>query len=73
VQLTAHNCPLQAGTLTEAFQRTVAKYPDEIAIRTIGGGVELRWDVSAHAPTPKVKRRIVNERYGDVINGLYSD
>jgi long-subunit acyl-CoA synthetase (AMP-forming) len=24
-------------------------------------------------PTAKVKRRIVNERYGDVINGLYSD
>ncbi|MCG7632828.1 AMP-binding protein [Gordonia McavH-238-E] len=38
------NTPLQAGTLPEAFQRTVATYPDQIAIRTIGGGVELTWD-----------------------------
>lgn len=37
--------PLQASTLPEAFQRTVATYPDKIAIRTIGGGAELTWGV----------------------------
>ena len=40
---TADGPPLQANTLPEAFQRAVATYPDKIAIRTIGGGVELTW------------------------------
>lgn len=40
---TAHGNPLGARTLPEAFQRTVAVYPDKPAIRTIGGSVELTW------------------------------
>lgn len=39
----AHKTPLQAGTMAEAFQRTVATYPDRVALRTIGGEVELTW------------------------------
>jgi long-subunit acyl-CoA synthetase (AMP-forming) len=35
--------PLGAVTLPKAFQRTVAAYPDKVAIRTIGGGTELTW------------------------------
>lgn len=35
--------PLAASTLPEAFQRTVAAFPDRIGIRTMGGGVELTW------------------------------
>ncbi|MEV6985408.1 long-chain fatty acid--CoA ligase [Sphaerisporangium sp. NPDC051017] len=35
--------PIEASTLAEAFQRTVMKYPDKAALRTIGGGVELTW------------------------------
>jgi long-chain acyl-CoA synthetase len=41
--LTAHGEPVAARTLPEAFQRTVATYPDKAAIRTIGGAVELTW------------------------------
>lgn len=35
--------PLAARTLPEAFQRTVVAYPDQVAIRTIGGSIELTW------------------------------
>ncbi len=35
--------PVEALTLPEAFQRTVAAYPDKPALRTIGGGTELTW------------------------------
>ena len=35
--------PIKASTLAEAFQRTVGIYPDKVALRTIGGGVELTW------------------------------
>lgn len=39
----AQTTPLQASTLAEAFQRTVATYPHKVAIRTIGGDVEMTW------------------------------
>lgn len=39
----AHSTPLQASTLAEAFQRTVATYPHNVAIRTIGGDMEMTW------------------------------
>jgi long-chain acyl-CoA synthetase len=32
-----------ATTLCEAFQLTAAEYPDQLALRTPGGGVELTW------------------------------
>ncbi|MEU2005095.1 AMP-dependent synthetase/ligase [Rhodococcus sp. NPDC019627] len=42
-ECTAVGEPLEALTLAAAFQRTVAKYPSKIALRTIGGEVELTW------------------------------
>lgn len=41
--LTVTGAPVHARTLAEAFQRTVAFYPDKPAVRTIGGGTELTW------------------------------
>jgi long-chain acyl-CoA synthetase len=42
-RLTGQHGPVEASTLAEAFQRTVASYPDKPALRTIGGGTELTW------------------------------
>jgi long-subunit acyl-CoA synthetase (AMP-forming) len=42
-QSTGDGRPIDALTLPEAFQRTVASYPDRVAYRTIGGDVELTW------------------------------
>ncbi|MCW3014315.1 MAG: long-chain-fatty-acid--CoA ligase [Solirubrobacterales bacterium] len=33
----------QATTLCELFQSTVARFPDTIAVRTVGGATELTW------------------------------
>lgn len=35
--------PIQADTLPAAFQRTVARYPDRIALRTADGSTALTW------------------------------
>jgi long-subunit acyl-CoA synthetase (AMP-forming) len=35
--------PLAVRTLCEAFQQTVAADPDAIALRTLGGGVQITW------------------------------
>ncbi|KAA9160510.1 long-chain fatty acid--CoA ligase [Amycolatopsis acidicola] len=35
--------PIEAATLAEAFQRTVATYPEKPALRTVGGATELTW------------------------------
>ncbi|HWJ07783.1 MAG TPA: long-chain fatty acid--CoA ligase [Nocardioides sp.] len=35
--------PLSAGTVPEAFQRTVAQYGDKVALRNIDGSVSLTW------------------------------
>ena len=34
---------LQAATVCEAFQATAALDPDAVALRTVGGGVEVSW------------------------------
>ena len=34
---------LDEPTLCAAFQRTAASFPDQIALRTVGGGVEVTW------------------------------
>ena len=31
------------ATMCEAFQATVARYPDELALRTAGGAVAITW------------------------------
>ena len=31
------------ATMCEAFQATVARYPDELALRTVGGAVTITW------------------------------
>lgn len=33
----------QPATMCEAFQETVRRYPDEVALRTVGGAVTLTW------------------------------
>src|SRR5215510_3715442 len=38
--MTEHDCP---ATLCEAFQATVARYPQQVALRTPGGAVTLTW------------------------------
>jgi len=35
--------PLDAATVPEAFQRTVAQYGDKLALRTIDGSLKLTW------------------------------
>jgi long-subunit acyl-CoA synthetase (AMP-forming) len=35
--------PLQASTVCEAFQLTAARRPEEVALRTLGGEVQLTW------------------------------
>lgn len=40
---TATERPIDASTLPEAFQRTVARHAEQIAYRTIGGEQELTW------------------------------
>jgi long-subunit acyl-CoA synthetase (AMP-forming) len=35
--------PLDAGTVAEAFQRTVARYPDKTAIQTLDGSNRYSW------------------------------
>jgi long-subunit acyl-CoA synthetase (AMP-forming) len=42
--MSQHSAPVEAPTLAEAFQRTVVAHPDKLALRTIGGGVELTWE-----------------------------
>jgi long-subunit acyl-CoA synthetase (AMP-forming) len=45
IEAEAHARPpaLDANTICEAFQLTAAQRPDEIALRTPGGGVEITW------------------------------
>jgi long-chain acyl-CoA synthetase len=50
---------LDAGTLCEAFQATVAQHPDAVALRTPNSGVELTW-------------RQYAERIARVAGGLYA-
>ena len=38
-----NDAPLQAPTVCEAFQRTVARYPDKLALRTLDDAVSLTW------------------------------
>src|SRR6516162_5341781 len=35
--------PLDADTVAEAFQRTVARYPDKTAIQTLDGSARYSW------------------------------
>jgi long-chain acyl-CoA synthetase len=35
--------PVEAPTVCEAFQRVVARFPDRVALRTLGGGFSLTW------------------------------
>jgi long-subunit acyl-CoA synthetase (AMP-forming) len=35
--------PVEAGTVCEAFQRVVTRYPDRPALRTLGGELTLTW------------------------------
>lgn len=43
VEWVSQAAPLDAATLPEAFQRTVARYGDKTALRTLDGSVEYTW------------------------------
>ncbi|HUR02961.1 MAG TPA: AMP-binding protein, partial [Nonomuraea sp.] len=40
---------LDDPTLCAAFQRTAATFPDQVALRTVGGAVEITWAEYAEA------------------------